>query len=134
MFFGLLCPRPFSFGTCLSGLFDHYGNYESPYYPFSSYRSTFVTLFSALTGAGSFDNTHVMFDPFSQNGTIAVSIIIVYIILSSVILLNLFIARLSNTHDKINGTVKEHLAYHRVRLSILKLFHLKNTVTFIVLL
>ena len=74
-----------------------------------------MTLFAASTGTGAIDNTHALFDVFSENGSLAVIIIIIYVIFSSVILLNLFIARLSSTHDKVNGESTMELAYHRVR-------------------
>ena len=119
-FFWLFLLCTVGFATTLQSLYSQSTENDS----FGSTSLTTFTLFTAATGT--FDLTGT-FDESSSMGLLGIWILIVYVTFIPIVLVNLLIARMGSTHERVNEkAVEEHAFLKAKTVSQFVLFYEKN--------
>jgi hypothetical protein len=82
---------------------------------FADKSSTFLTLFSATLSTFNFADVDSQGPIFDQYGPFGVIVLILFVTLTAILLVNLLIAKMSTTHDRIESKAFEEWSFLRVR-------------------
>ena len=116
-FLGVFLVWNFGFGVTFLGL----------YHGSSGFKNTgqiFLTLFDASLNSFSFED--LLYD--QEYGVLGTSILVVYLCLSSVLLLNLLIARMSAIHDTVSENSLREWSYLKVKINAYYSFYAKRRI------